>query len=741
MKQKLFLRRLLALLLPLLLLLPAAQIPAAAAIPAVLRVAVLSDPHLLPDGMTGGFCAAYLADNESKGRPPWHSQTLFESALEEIKQRAVSENLEFLLMPGDLTRDGEHGGHVLMAQLLADFEAQTGVQVAVVPGNHDVLKGSAADYTTGKREQARNITPDEFLAFYGDFGYDLPGCVRFGDTLSYAVDLGADYRLIAMDTSFHRLDGAGYCDLYDLRDWVAAQCAQAKTDGKTVIGMGHHNLGEQIGGQEAVMHNFGFADVRGIAESFAEAGLHFYLSGHLHVNEIAARVSDLGEPLYDITTASTASFPCEYRTVAFTANGNRVEADVRSHAAPLATPPPLPGPYYATLFGQTFGGALGGGLPGNIKGRIQKELNDLLGSMRASGGIEGLVKGLGVDLAPLNALFRYLDQRLLGQPERIAAAVNSLIDEAAALTVSKLPCNKFIAEYGFGHPTKPGTFEDMANTAMVYMFGKVYDPAADPFMQDGLRRLKNGEFLDQALAFAVPKILAALGGDILPLLMNNPAAIRALETLASLPACPLIVVPLLALVVSPARRAALSQSLYGFISAMISSQSPIGARDGTLVYEGPVAVPLDPGTFRLPQEIAVAVDGCQSAKVTWLTRPSAATPALTVTNRNGSPAPEVKVSIAASKPEDFLAERLDIGFAKILGRVQPVLKHTARLTGLQAGKTYLFTAGDSSWEWYAEPRSLNNLRDNPVMLFLRNVWNQLVTWVCGMLQILWRGLT
>jgi len=98
------------------------------------------------------------------------------------------------------------------------------------------------------------------------------------------------------------------------------------------------------------------------------------------------------------------------------------------------------------------------------------------------------------------------------------------------------------------------------------------------------------------------------------------------------------------------------------------------------------------------------------------------------------------VSILASEPEDFMAERLDIGFAKILGRVQPVLKHTARLTGLQAGKTYLFTAGDSAWEWHGQPRSLNNLWDNPVMVFLRGVWDALAAWVRGMIRIIWTGL-
>jgi hypothetical protein len=51
-----------------------------------------------------------------------------------------------------------------------------------------------------------------------------------------------------------------------------------------------------------------------------------------------------------------------------------------------------------------------------------------------------------------------------------------------------------------------------------------------------------------------------------------------------------------------------------------------------------------------------------------------------------------------------VAEQLDIGYAKLLGRAQPALKHTARLTGLKPGKAYLFTAGDSKRGWWAGPQ-------------------------------------
>jgi len=652
-------RQLAALLLPIVLLLSTFHIPATAKSPAELRVAVIADTHMYPDWMTGDFCDAFRQDNSHKGRPAELPETLFIAALDELTKQAKQQKFEYLFVAGDITRDGEYEGHVRAAQLLRQFEKDTGVPVAVVPGNHDINKGNAADYSSGKREQARNLSPGEFLELYGQLGYDLPGCERF--ELSYAADLGRGYRLIAIDTTFHRADNTGKISLEELCDWVVAQCAKAKAAGKTIVGLGHHNLAEQLGGQETILRNFGFDEVRPTAEAFADAGMHFYFSGHLHLGEIAMRVSDSGAPLYDICVPSTASFPNDYRYVHFSTAGKQIKANVRSHAIPFKVDAPYDHPYYKTLFGLTFGADLvGGGLAGNIKARVKGEITDFLGGLNIPGGIETIA----------------------------VAAVNNLLDEVAAFPVSELPCSRFVKEYGFGDPNRPGTVEDLANSAIVYMFGKNHDPADDPFMQDVLRRLQSGEFLDKLLAFAVPKVLEILSGNMLTALINSPAVLCALDGL-------------LTLVVSPAKRAVLSDSLYHAAGNLIASQSPIGSRDGVLTYSGHVKVPTDPGTYRLPQDLSVRARGLTSAEITWYARQSVSAPELKITDIDGNPAPEVKLAIS-SRAEELTVDQLDIGFAKILGRTQPVLKHTARLTGLKPGKAYLFTAGDSKWDWWSE---------------------------------------
>jgi len=701
MKTKKTLRKVFSLLLAAIMLAAAAQIPAAAKAPAKLNIAILSDTHVYPASLSDNYCAAFVEEATHNGRAIEPTQARFEAAMADMTARAKKEKLDFLLVDGDMSEWGEYEGHAVVARRLLQFEKETGVQVAAIPGNHDIDNSDACDFSTGKKEKARYLKHEEFPVMYAKLGYDLPNCERFENGLSYAVDLGKSYRLIVADTDRWLMEGKEQrCTTDQLRSWVLWQCKKAKAAGKIIIGMGHHPLGEQIGNQDTFMgEHFGFGDPVATAEAFADAGMHFYFSGHLHFDEIAMRVSDKGQPLYDIMTAATGFFPGGYRTVKFSTAGGKIEADVRSRILPLTRPSPFPDdPYYDTFYGRCFGSPHGDGIAGWLHYIIEFALGPTLRNTR----FEDMVKDRGVDFLPLNAVLRYLDRRLFGQPERLLEIIYGIVDQLVDMPVSQLPCTHLLKEYGFGDPNKPGTFEDMGNSALVYLFGKRGDAAKDAFFQDVLRRMKNGEFVDQLLEFVAPKLLKALGAEVVPLLLNNPAAVRALEKLAEAPDCPLLVMPLLALVVGPDKREAISASLYHFASGVVTVQSPTGSPNGVLVYEGPVKVPMDPDTFRLPQDISVDA-GLTCAEITWYTRQSAKTPVLKITDKDGNPSLEVKVSIE-SAAEEVMAEQLDIGFAKLAGHAQPVLKHTARLTGLKPGKTYRFTAGDSARDWWAQPQ-------------------------------------
>jgi len=735
-------KTILALLLCAALLLPLASIPATANSPAQVRVALISDVHYFPEELAGGYNDAFKESNII-GQPVEQVPGLLRSALAAIKARSQKEKIDYLLISGDLTNTGEYISHIRLAEILGAFEKETGISVAVAPGNHDIDYGSR-EFTTGVRRDAQKTYPEDFLAIYAQLGYDLPGLERFPHTgedrdgmLTYAADLGKDYRLIAIDTSVRRINP-------DLRAWEVGQCEAAVKAGKTVIGMGHHNLNEAFNGQLTVMQGEGIENMREISEEFADAGMHFYFSGHLHMGEISPWYSDSGEVLYDIVVPGLWTFPGDYRVVSFSAAGGRIEADVRSYPVDDVLPVTTngityPQPYYPTGLKLTFGYE-GEGLAGFLKANAKKGLTDQLSDLRKNGGLTEMVKGT-VDFLPLNALMRYLDIQLINRPEKIVELVNGLVDDVFALPVSKLPCTRFIDELGFGDAKKPGTLEDAGNSLLAYMFWKMHDSEDDAFMQDVLRRMQNGELIDQVLNFAVPKILDVLGAEVLPLLANVDIALlnRALRTALAPFSIPLLL--LLALV--PGMRDTISAMLYDLAGEIVKSQSPTGRADGMVVYDGKavsdglVPAPTGPKTFRLPYDLSVTTGGFgRGAEITWYTKRSLTSPQVKLTDRAGNAVEGLSITYS-SEPAELMVDELDLGIMQMMGQKLFAMKHTAKVEGLGLLSTYNFTAGDSEFGWWSAPQKLA-----PTAQPVWNLFGRIWAWFFGMLRlpgIMWRN--
>jgi len=109
--------------------------------PADLHFMVISDPHYFDPslGTEGPAFEAYL-DNDRKLLK--ESRELMQEAIRMINRSAAS----FVMIPGDLTKDGSKVSHTAFAKLIAGIEAE-GRPVYVVPGNHDVSNGEAHGYS------------------------------------------------------------------------------------------------------------------------------------------------------------------------------------------------------------------------------------------------------------------------------------------------------------------------------------------------------------------------------------------------------------------------------------------------------------------------------------------------------------------------------------------------------------------------------------------------------------------
>ena len=79
-------------------------------------------------GSKGAAWEKYCNDNANQYR---QSSALLDAALNAIAVHAQENGCKYVLLPGDLTKDGEYEGHVEMATRLEQFELETGIQVIV----------------------------------------------------------------------------------------------------------------------------------------------------------------------------------------------------------------------------------------------------------------------------------------------------------------------------------------------------------------------------------------------------------------------------------------------------------------------------------------------------------------------------------------------------------------------------------------------------------------------------------
>lgn len=230
-----------------------------------------------------------------------------------LRQCAENDDVDFVLISGDIADNGRSipQEHIDMAAKFAAFEAETGKQIYVTCGNHDVGYNS-------------ETTPEDFKRIYADYGYDK-ALVIDEETCSYTADLGEKYRLISLDSCDHDKSTEDGMSAEKLA-WVKEQTDAAKADGRYPIMMMHHNLLDHMPLQRILSRNFIVRFHLTTAELFANWGIKLVFTGHEHCSDVTSRTSTLGNTIYDFATTSLTMYPLQYRTFTITEDEIKYEA-------------------------------------------------------------------------------------------------------------------------------------------------------------------------------------------------------------------------------------------------------------------------------------------------------------------------------------------------------------------------------------------------------------------------------
>lgn len=263
------------------------------------RFAVLSDPHIA--------CPETMRDASQR----FHLVEVSIPAIEQVFAELQQLDLDFLLIPGDLTQHGEPQNHAWLAQRLAALP----YPAYVVPGNHDVIAATATDHS---------IDMATFVRLYRKFGYDavVDAGQGEGDRPYYAQEILPSVWLIGLNSIAFATDGtqhwSGWLDPAQLA-WLETTLAQIPAAALTLV-MLHHNVLEHLPGQ--ARHKMGkrymLDNAPELLQVLDAAGVSLIFTGHLHVQDIAQRGN-----CYEITTGSLVSYPHPYRIVQVLRDGDR----------------------------------------------------------------------------------------------------------------------------------------------------------------------------------------------------------------------------------------------------------------------------------------------------------------------------------------------------------------------------------------------------------------------------------
>lgn len=244
------------------------------------RFAVVSDLHVgLPHT---------IWNNPSR----FHLVEVSIPALELIFEHLMHQEIDFLLLPGDLTQHGERENHAWLQQRLS----QLPFPVFVVPGNHDVPNLLPDERVIGLKE---------FPQYYHQFGYNNP------QQLYYSCEVLPGVQLIGLNSNQFDDSGKqlGCLDEQQLA-WVEQVLTQLKEQEKFVLVMIHHNVLEHLPGQthHPLGRRYMLDNAPALRKILKAAGVNLVFTGHLHVQDVAYH-----EGIYDITTGSLVSYPHPYR--------------------------------------------------------------------------------------------------------------------------------------------------------------------------------------------------------------------------------------------------------------------------------------------------------------------------------------------------------------------------------------------------------------------------------------------
>ncbi|MCL2266475.1 MAG: metallophosphoesterase [Treponema sp.] len=306
--------------------------------------AVMTDLHIWHPSLGSPSDPAYQRATRNDGKLLQESIELLDNAISVIIDAGVS----FVLVCGDLTKDGELYNHEVLSEKLKRL-SDANIKVMVIPGNHDIYSGNATRLTGNMGWGLPSVSYTKFSEIYYEYGFSQ-AIMRDSDSLSYVTEPVDGLWVLSIDSNRYRDKPRSWNTLGDGRirpltvSWIAEVLNEAQIQNKSVIAMMHHRLVPYEGVTQERMEFYLVRDYESVGELLASWNVRVIFTGHNH-NQSINRASFGDKYIVDIQTGSLIAGDCPFRIVDIKDN----VMNISSHSARIDQPVTVSDQYFNNI--------------------------------------------------------------------------------------------------------------------------------------------------------------------------------------------------------------------------------------------------------------------------------------------------------------------------------------------------------------------------------------------------------
>lgn len=262
-----------------------------------LKIGFATDLHYLDPSLTDNGEPFIKLLKKGDGKIIQFSEEILDNLISNTKENS----LDYLIISGDLTYNGEKESHINLTKKLKTLE-KSGTKVLLIPGNHDIDSYFSYSFSGNEGTKVDNISYQDFKDIYSEFGYS-DAILKDESSFSYIYPLKENLYAIFLDTN---AEGTENKLKTKTLKWLESSL-EALGSEANYISITHQNL---IAQNKNFIEGFIIENNEDILKIYEKYNVKFNLTGHIHIQHISK-----SDNFNEISTGALASYPHSFAKI------------------------------------------------------------------------------------------------------------------------------------------------------------------------------------------------------------------------------------------------------------------------------------------------------------------------------------------------------------------------------------------------------------------------------------------